>query len=62
MGPLVLIQTDQLYMRFFFFPLAFRLHIWDRVNFVVLVHYVYYVNVENMAKYNHSNLREETCE
>lgn len=49
------------------FGLAFRLHIWNRVNFVVLDLYVYVrilysMNQENMPNYNQSNWRDETSE
>lgn len=42
MGSLVLVQTDQLYIKVF--SLAFRLHIKNKVNFVVMVQYAYYRN------------------
>lgn len=40
----------------------FRLHIWNRVKVVVLIHCVHYVNGENITKYNHGNWRDETGE
>lgn len=56
MGLLVLVETDQLYIR------LLALHLKNRVNFVVLVHCVHYINQENMANYNHNNQRDETSE
>lgn len=54
MGPLVLVQTDQLNMEAF--GLAFRLHIWNRVNCSLGLLYTLYKS--NVSNYNHNNWRD----